>query len=450
MVAVIKFSVSLANVLNYNENKLKQEVPVKDTSEPRKMKAELIHSSGFAKDTEKLGYTDKFRHIKKQMNLRESRKKSVVHISLNFDPSEQLTRYQLQQIADVYMRKIGFEKQPYLVYQHFDAGHPHVHIVSTIIKNNGDLIETNNIGRLVSEPARKEIENLFGLVKADGRKIQESFQLEPINAQKIQYGKSQTKRAITNVLDFVLFNYKYTSLNELNAVLKYYNLHADSGAEKSRINRNKGLVYRVLDEHGNKIGVPIKASDLHNKPGLRFLEQQYPKNESLRQPFKARIKNAIDLSLARKTTNSIDDLQMALQKDKVQLVVRQNQDGKVYGLTFIDHQSKSVFNGSDLGKNYSAAAVVDRLNKPAVQVITQSKQDIENRPVQPRKASLVPGASKQKILQSVKGSVGTGEIRHSESGRNMLAALTKPEYAPDTIPSELKQKKKRKKRRIHL
>src|SRR5689334_15595941 len=88
MVAIINFSSSLSNALNYNEQKLKQEVPRKRPEDERKMKAEFIHASGYVKDTDKLGFTEKFRRLEKQMKLRESRKESVVHISLNFDPSE--------------------------------------------------------------------------------------------------------------------------------------------------------------------------------------------------------------------------------------------------------------------------------------------------------------------------------------------------------------------------
>jgi hypothetical protein len=452
MVAVIKFSSSLRNVVHYNENKLKQEVPRKDVNEPRKMKAEFIHASGFAKDTEKLGFTDKFKRLEKQMKLNEGRKKSVVHISLNFDPSEQLTRERLQQIADTYMQKIGFGKQPYLVYQHHDSGHPHIHIVSTIIRNDGSPIDTHNIGRNISEPARKEIEDLFDLVKADAHKQKEAFRLQPLIAQKVLYGKSETKRAITNVLDFVLYHYKYTSLSELNAVLKYYNLVADPGTEKSRVHRNKGLVYRVLDEQGNKTGVPIKASDLYNNPGLKFLEDKFLKNESLRIPFKAKIKNAIDLALKKTTVTSLDDLKNALQRDKIQMVIRQNEEGRIYGLTFIDHQSKSVFNGSDLGKNYSASFILERLAMQTVQSLKETEKQKPQILSETRKRKKEKQSSGNTAQQKIPFKVEpiTPHISPAATGNTLLEELTKPEYGSDSIPSELKRKKKRKKRRIHL
>ena len=34
---------------------------------------------------------------------------------------------------------------------------------------------------------------------------------------------------------------------------------------------------------------------------------------------------------------------------------------QVYGITYVDHQTKTVFNGSDLGKAYSAKSILARL-----------------------------------------------------------------------------------------
>jgi len=61
----------------------------------------------------------------------------------------------------MYMEKIGFCEQPYLIYRHYDAGHPHIHIVSINIRRDGSRISLHNIGRNQSEKARKEIENEF-------------------------------------------------------------------------------------------------------------------------------------------------------------------------------------------------------------------------------------------------------------------------------------------------
>jgi hypothetical protein len=463
MVAVINFASSLRNVINYNEHKLAQDSQLKDANGKALKKAEFIHSSGYAKDTNKLTFTDRFNRLEKLMALHENRKQSVAHISLNFDPSEKekLNDDLLKQIADTYMEKIGFGKQPYLVYKHNDAGHPHIHIVSTIVRAKGKPIETHWIGRNFSEPARKEIEQSFGLVEADKKKQKEQFQLSPVNATKATYGRSETKRAITNVLDAVVPSYKYTSLAELNAVLKQYNIVADQGGENSRVFKNNGLVYRILDEQGNKVGVPVKASDIYFKPGIKYLQKKFEKNEPLRGPYKQRIRNAIDLALSKHTIGTIEQLQAALKRENIQLVLRQNKDASVGGLTVVDHLKKVVFKGSTLGPKYSAAGIQQRL------WVLPKKQEQSQTVQQPFKAE--PGQTPKQLPQpkvrqpKSQLPVPFQEKEHQQkqftkptvlpaTGRNPLLELIEHKQVSESLPPELTttKKKKRKKKRLHL
>lgn len=194
------------------------------------------------------------------------------------------------------------------------------------------------------------------------------------------YGRSETKRAITNVLDKVLPLYIYASLPELNAVLRQYNIVADRGEEDYRTYRSKGLVYRVLDDKGQKIGAPLKASANYNNPGLKFLKEKFAQNEMLKQPHKFRVKNAIDLSFVRHKGQSLDDLVKALQKEKIQVVLRQNDTGVIYRITYVDHQTRCVFDGSDLGKQYSANGIQERCNQEQTQQAQTLEQDLKQVP----------------------------------------------------------------------
>ena len=418
MFAVIGAGSSLRNPLHYNEQKLKQGA------------AELIHSSGYAKDTDQLGFTDKIRTLEKLTELNQNVKVNSVHISLNFDRSEHLSKDRLKDIADAYMQKIGFGDQPYLVYQHHDAAHPHIHILSTNIRRDGSRINLHNIGRDKSEPARLAIEKEFKLVRAQREQLKQVYHLKPVNVQKVIYGKSETKRAITNVLDAVIPAYKYTSLAELNAVLRSYNIMADRGHPSGRIYRQEGLLYRILDEKGQKIGIPIKASSIYNKPTIKNLQLRFPENEAFRQAHKQRVKNAIDLTLLKGTVHSATDLEKALLKEKIQLVIRQNEKGVIYGMTYLDHETKCVFNGSDLGKPYSANQMQERC-KPQ-QVVVKPRQ-------QTPKEEQTLTIEQPHHTPTVDPPMGIAPLLQSEKVNNSL-------------PYELRQdlKRKRKRKRLHL
>jgi hypothetical protein len=349
MVAKIIRGSSLSNTLNYNE----QKVQLGD--------AQCIGAVNYPKDLEQLNFYDKLHRLEFQAELNERVKANSVHISLNFADTDQLDQEKLNTIADTYMRMIGFGQQPYLVYEHKDAGHQHVHIVTTNIRADGSKIDMNNIGRNQSEKARKTIEVLYGLTKAEEQKPEQSQQqdFDRFGPPKVQYGKSGTKQQISNVLQYVTREYKFTSLGELNAILRLYNVAADPGEKDSRLRGFKGLFYRALDEQGNKIGTPIKASAFWHKPTLVNLEKKYAKNEVLRMPHKNHIKVSIDWIL-RGGDITLSELKDELARERIEMVVQRTDEGKAYGVTFVDFQSKSAFKGSDLGKEYSATGLERR------------------------------------------------------------------------------------------
>lgn len=351
MVAKVNSGRNIVGILNYNENKVKEGV------------ANCISENLFGRDVDKLTFNAKLNGLENFINRNRRATTKAVHISLNFHASEKLTKETLNEIATTYMDKIGFGNQPYLVYQHFDAAHPHIHIVTTNIQSDGKRILLYNIGRNQSEKARKQIENEFNLVKASGRKEDQSESLNPLNVKQLIYGKSETKRGISNCVRLVTRSYKYTSLPELNAVLSQFNVIADRGEEGTQMEMKKGLLYRVVDSSDMKVGVPIKASSIYGKPTLAFLEKQFELNKALRQPYKDRLKKCIDASFDAKQSITKSSFLQALSKEGIHVVFRQNDEGRIYGITFVDNKTKAVFNGSSLGKSYGAKAITERLTK---------------------------------------------------------------------------------------
>jgi Relaxase/Mobilisation nuclease domain len=348
MVAKITIPKSIEAALNYNEKKV------------QKGAAECLHAGNYLSEAKNMNFYQKLNGFEMLNNLNSRATTKTIHISLNFDPTEKLSNNKLIEVANVYMEKIGFGQQPFLVYKHEDAGHPHIHIVSTTIKADGSRINTHNIGRNQSEKARKEIEQQYGLIKAERQQQLMKPGIKPMDAQKAVYGKSETKRSISNVVGAVFSQYKFTSLPEFNAALKQFNVVADRGKEEGRIYKNRGLVYRILDADGNKVGVPIKASSIGCKPILDNLEKKFTANEVAKEPLKQRTKNVIDDCL-QTSLGSMKNLVADLNQKNIYTLLRQNVEGRLYGITFVDNQNKVVFNGSDLGKGYSAAALQNRL-----------------------------------------------------------------------------------------
>jgi len=428
MVTVIKTGHSIHRIFNYNENKVRIGV------------AECIGAGNYPVDPDKMSLSMKLNRFMKQVELNENVKRNSVHISLNFHPSEShLSKEKLLEIAGIYMEKIGFGKQPYLIYQHHDAGHPHIHLVSIKVRPDGSRIDMNDIGRNQSEQARKAIEKEFGLVSAEAQKKQEQYRLTPVSAPKVMYGKSQTKMAIQNVLEAVLHQYRYTSIPELNTVLQQYNVMAERGSEDSRVYQHKGLLYRILDVDGNPIGVPIKASLFYNNPTLNTLEEKFKENETKRMPHKSRVKNAIDMFLTGKRVK-LQDLIKALEKQGIHVALRQSEKGLIYGITYVDHQTKCVFNGSELGKQYSAKAIQERCQQKTV-----SEQKLPPHTAQ-KPIGLQPEANA--VEAEAKAHLNTMQIAAPfKEIENILDVLMQPEQTSNYLPYQLKKKRKKKRRK---
>src|SRR3954471_15282864 len=210
MVAKITTPHQIKDALNYNESKVQQG------------EAECLLAANYLQDAKTMNFYQKLAGFENLNMLNDRAMTKTIHVSLNFDPREKLSKEELSTIAADYMGRIGFAKQPYLVYQHLDAGHPHIHIVSTTIQEDGKRISTHNLGRDRSEKARKEIEQRYNLIKAQNQK-QNLEKIKAVDVTKVVYGKSETKRSIANVVNAVVSQYKFTSLPELNAALKQFN-----------------------------------------------------------------------------------------------------------------------------------------------------------------------------------------------------------------------------------
>ena len=415
MVAKITVPGSIRRALHYNEQKVAQG------------KAVCLLASGFLQKEAELNLSEKLARFERLLQLNRRATTNTVHISLNFAPGENLPAATLREIASAYMEKIGFAAQPFLVYQHHDAGHPHLHIVTTNIQRDGKRISLHNLGRGASEKARKELEVQFHLARAGEKKNRLRRSAETLPTQKAVYGKLPTQQAITNVLHGVLPHYNYASLPELNAILGRYHVLADRGAENSVRYQSGGLVYRILDEKGNTVGIPVKASALSNKATLPFLEKRFAENAVRKEPHKKQLQSAINWVLLR-PPKSFAALEKDLQKENVSLVIRTNAQGFVYGLTYIDHRSKCVFNGSDLGKSYSAKGIMETCG------ITQAPGEENSR--------------ERKVVHRLPPSHATKTEGKWNKGvaLEILEELLRPEAQFENLPFECKkQKKKRRK-----
>ena len=264
----------------------------------------------------------------------------------------------------------------------------------------------------------------FGLIPAKKAELQKT---ENQRLSKVNYGKDDTNRAISNVVHGVVNTYKFSNFPELNAALSCYNVVADRGSKNSTMYAKNGLLYWALDEKGQKVGIPIKASSIYSSPTLKSLERKFESNKKRKGTQKDQLRTSIDWGMKAKSSPA--GFQQALSSKGIDVLFRRNEEGRLYGVTFIDHNTRSVFNGSDLGKSYSANALSQWFGnaKTIHSEYTTSKQ-------------------KYPVPARFEG-YQRNNIPFSADSKNVLDDLMKVDPQNDSLPEGMVKSKRKKKRK---
>ena len=274
-------------------------------------------------------------------------KKTVFHCSLNPHPDEKLSDEQLVQIAKEYMEALGYGNQPYIVFKHNDIVREHIHIVSLRMDSRGRKIN-DKFEKRRSKKITDALERKFGLIPSS--KVTDKAMKE---TPKIDTNKGNIKEQVANVVRMVLKHYCFCSLGELNAILSKYNLAVEEVMTEFRGKKYDGLVYVPTDDKGGKISTPINASDIGRGVGYTAVQNRIQKSKQNVKPLIPTVRNKV-LQTMRTSPNTEKKLRQRLEEQGLRVVIRKNDNGRIYGITFIDDEQGVALNGSRLGKGYAA------------------------------------------------------------------------------------------------
>lgn len=275
--------------------------------------------------------------------------KHTLHISINPDPKDNVNDEKLKELAKEYMQEMGYGEQPYVVFKHIDIQRTHIHIVSICIDEKGKKI-SDKFEKMKSMKVCRELERKHNLIAA----TEKAHQLNDQIFQPVDYKKGDIKSQLTSVIRYLPNNYYFQTLGEYNALLSCYNITSEKveGEIKGKI--QKGLLYSALNENVEKVGLPLKASLFGKNSSLPALELHFEKskNKLKNHPTKLTLQSIITDSL--QSTKDELAFKKLLSKQNIDVIVRKNNEERIYGITFIDHKFKTVWNGSRLGKEFSA------------------------------------------------------------------------------------------------
>jgi hypothetical protein len=421
MVADIHIGNNLYGALAYNQEKI-------DAGLGKILETNRI----FVPADGQFSVSDCMRDFERVMPEQTTTTRGIIHISLNPHPEDKLTDDQLSDIGREYMERLGFGNQPYLIFKHEDIDRQHLHIVSTRVRSDGSLIsDKNNYEK--SKRITDNLEKKYGLHPKD-KKQGEAWQLSPVDASR-----GDLKKQVANVIKPLATMYQFQSLGEYRALLSLYNIGVEKVEGNNHGHQYIGLVYSAFAE-GNRVGKPLKSS-LFGKPyGIEALEQTMKTSgEEIKAGGQAaKTKALVSASLNSSRTGS--EFRADLQGKGIDLVLRYGNGGRLFGATFIDHNSRTVLNGSALGKEFSANALSARF----ADFSQTSREDLQPVSSATTKETLRP--SVQPVQEDKQSVTVKGYLGDDSPVGSLLSVLTpEPDQHADNQP--MPKKKKNKKRR---
>jgi len=353
--------------------------------------------------------------------------KPVAHISLNPDPKDNLTDEQYAQLAQDYMEKMGFENQPYIVYKHEDIDRRHLHIVTVRVDENGKKI-SDSFEKLRSMDACRELEIKYKLHPAlkKEREFGENF------IKKIDYRCGDVKRQISNTVRTLLQTYKFQTLGEYNALLGLYHIDVKHVKGEKFGREYNGIVYAAKNNKGEIVSNPFKSSLFGKMFGFEGLTKIMKNNAEILKTKNLTTRSKSVVSAAMRIAKTKEDFTKTLQAKGMDVVFRTNDAGRIYGVTFIDHENRVVLNGSRLGKEFSANVFNELFN--------ENKTPNDER--EPKQNILVPGQNPVTVSQKSESDNGDNIVFSAIEG--LLDLIPQHGERYDEIAFARKKRKKKK------
>ncbi|MCD8269507.1 MAG: relaxase/mobilization nuclease domain-containing protein [Parabacteroides sp.] len=372
MVAKINVGKNLYGALAYNQNKV-------DEGEAKVLAAHLVRHP----EDGRFRLDESMRQLLEWMPSHYRTEKPVIHISLNPHPDDVLTDGQLAEIGKEYMERLGYGNQPYLIFKHEDIDQHHIHIVSLRVDSEGKKV-SDKFEHRRSKEITEFLEQKYDLHPAEGQKKGEEWQLKPVDVTK-----GDIKRQIARTLKPLLKLYRFQTMGELRALLSLYNIGIEEVKGEINGRTYHGILYTALDGDGETAATPIKSSRLGKMTGAEQLNAKMResaakiKSDPCRERLRPLVADALRQFVGER------DFRDRLAKEQIDLVLRHNETGRIYGVTFIDHRSRTVLNGSRLGKEFSVNILNGRF---------QDQPQNVSSPLQPTVSPAVVPGHEDKIL----------------------------------------------------
>lgn len=234
------------NTILYNEKKVKDG------------KAELLETNLLSDTTEQ-----RIKELHLNSSKRPTIRKPAMHASLNLALGENVSNEIFIQMAHEYMKGLGYNDNPYLIYRHTDSEHQHIHLIICRIRSDGTVVPDGKEIKKSQEITRA-MEKKYGLRQLDSKNKSKTKPISKGQIEKfMRTGEVPVKAQIPVIIDKAL---------EATKTLESFTKHLQYQGVNIQLHTNKKGIFGISYEMD---GVKFKGSQLGKAYTWKNIKNQF-------------------------------------------------------------------------------------------------------------------------------------------------------------------------------
>ncbi|MFC6268298.1 relaxase/mobilization nuclease domain-containing protein [Frigoriflavimonas asaccharolytica] len=239
------------------------------------------------------------------------------------------SKEELTEIAENFMKEMGYGKQPFTVVFHNDTDHNHVHIVSTRVDKTSGKKINDSYEKLKSQKALiKILKKLYATIPEEELNKLLNYKITTLNQLETLLERSGFKlvknKQEENAFDILKNGVKLKSINGNQIIF-------DSQKNDNRKNQIKAILIKYKEIYSNKV---FKVED-RSRQNSMLPEEKKNNNEN-----HSKIKIEFESELQKKLKDIFG----------IDIVFHQKEGFEPFGYTLIDHKTGKVYKGSEVLK----------------------------------------------------------------------------------------------------
>jgi len=220
--------------------------------------AEVVAGIGVRIESAKLATED----FNLQRKLRPGLGEAVGHISLNWSREDmgKLDSKAMEKMGTEYLKRMKINDTQVLFVRHYDAKHPHLHLIYNRVGNNGKTIPDNFLKRRNIEVCQR-MNKKYGLYMAEGK--------NDVKLERLK-GKDQVR--------YIIYDRLKSAIPKSRSFAELENRLAKEGISVAyKLNEKNNAVQGISFKYGE---VTLKGSAVDRKMSLSAIQQQLGRNLS--------------------------------------------------------------------------------------------------------------------------------------------------------------------------